>query len=168
LEPPGHGRGGGRDLAIHYARVVGRPGAVVMNLETVEQRTLSYLMQVSNPLVRVDTLLAHLRDAADLHALDQGVLLDFLRKHELFRVLEAADPEAGPGPFVILETRVPTARQLGEMMVGQVDRMIGALSAALDQALDAGDAMKAGEVQAVLFRAHELRRKLAPGEESEN
>lgn len=139
-----------------------------MNLETIEQRTLSYLMQVSNPLVRVDTLLAHLRDEADLRELNQGTLLDFLRRHELFRVIEAAEGAEGPGPFVILETRVPTARQLGAMMMEQVDRMIGALTTALDLALDAGDAKKAGEVQAVLFRAHELRRKLAPGEEPNN
>ena len=50
-----------------------------MNLEAIEQEVLSYLKQVTNPLVRVDLLLERLRQKKEFSLLTEGDLLDFLR-----------------------------------------------------------------------------------------
>ena len=96
-----------------------------MNLEAIEQRVLRFLKQAKNPLVPFDQLLEYLQREEDLGAFTESELLDFLRDHELFEVVDPIQFDArdlqeadlnGAGlrlvPHVILTTRVPTERQM--------------------------------------------------------
>ena len=104
-----------------------------MNLEAIEQRTLSLLKQAMNPLVPFDTLVEHLRREEELGEFSNAELLDFLRHHELFEVVEPlklaaqgipeavfADAGLRLSPHVILNTRVPTERQMADQMGRQL------------------------------------------------
>jgi hypothetical protein len=146
-----------------------------VNLEDVEQRMLAHLKGSSNPLVRFDTLYAHLNDAVPSGELTRARLLDFLREHEMVRLIEGAEAADDPlvealaaegfmgVPYVILESRIPTADQLTAMMVDQLDRMGAALSEALAEARAEGDAERTEAIQNALWRTSRLKRKLAPG-----
>lgn len=138
-----------------------------MNLEEIEQKALRYLSQVSNPLVGVDTLRAHLRQEEGLERLSETDLLDFLSHHELFRVIPPPDlaeggdrvealSEAGlhMGMYVVLATRVPSDGQLILMMTEQLEMMRDALNAALVEAREAGGS------EATADRLREMLRRL--------
>jgi len=144
-----------------------------MEIEAVEQKTLSYLKQVTNPLVPISRLLRHLRQDEALAALDERELLEFLRDHELFNVIETAgigmelmavDDLAAAGismePRVVLCTRVPTREQLGEQITSEFDSMVEALSAALTEARDEGHADRVRAIMKLLDRANALRGRL--------
>lgn len=62
-----------------------------MILEDIEQKCLSYLKQVTRALVPFKRLspCAYLRRQDELGPFDEQDLLDFLRKHELFQVIES-------------------------------------------------------------------------------
>lgn len=140
-----------------------------MNLEAVEQKTLSFLRQTTNPLVPIQTLLAHLNQDPETAGMSETELKAFLKWHELFRVLEPGNVPAprelthmllGEGPFVILDTRVPTSEQVLQLMTTQMDVMIESLIKALDQARVQGDPERGREVLKLLSRAQKLRMKL--------
>lgn len=144
-----------------------------MNLEELEQRTLHYLKQVSNPLVRVDTLHHYLAQFPAMRDLNLRDLTAFLRYHELFKVLEPPGLETDSelsknlaehgflaSPCVMLETRIPTQLQLTAMMIEQVDALLAALTAALREARERGDESHGKEIYATLQRAQALREEL--------
>ncbi len=144
-----------------------------MNLEAVEQKCLAYLMQVSRPVVSLDRLLRHLHRDTETADVSERDLLDFLRNHELFTVLDpiglAADPagaktmeEAGVsvGPSVILETRVPTKRQLAEQMNEQLDLLVASLETATEEAQQMGDEARCEQLALLRARINSLKKRL--------
>lgn len=142
-----------------------------MNLEDIEQKTLAYLKQVSNPLVRIDVLYDHLARDLDLSGFSKRDLVDFLEDHELFRVLDpvVADDEAGrlmheagflTEPSVILDTRMPTRTELSVTMLEQLDRLGDALASALREARAQKNAEVESQVEAALERAKTLRERV--------
>lgn len=145
-----------------------------MNLEDIEQKTLHFLKQVSNPLVRLDVLLDHLRENSTLPDLDETRLIEFLADHELFRIIEplaqlgdSQQTEAlsktgfASDRCVILDSRVPSQDHLLAMMTDQVGRMIDSLKAAFEEAKSAGDVGRMQTLQEILGRSSELQKKLA-------
>lgn len=144
-----------------------------MNLEDIEQKTLHFLKQVSNPLVRLDVLLDHLRENSILPDLDETRLIEFLADHELFRIIEPLAPlgesqqtkalsETGLATdrCVILDSRVPSQDHLLAMMTDQVGRMVDSLKAAFEEAKSAGDVGRMQTLQETLGRSSELQKKL--------
>ncbi len=143
-----------------------------MNLEAVEQGTLSYLKEVSKPLVPVDKLLRHLRLNEACADLGEEELIDFLARHELFTLLDlgagALDSETAKelgaagfdsGPMVILCTRVPAPEQLALHMKAQGLQLIEALNTALADAKAKGRPERARELIKVIARAEELQKR---------
>lgn len=148
-----------------------------MQLESIEEKALNYLGQVSNPLVRIDVLHAHLTDPDANQQILLGDLEEFLTHHELIRVIKSFPQEvggdteelapgdgAGPRSYVILDTRVPTERQTAVMMLDQFNSMHEALSVARAQAktlaLDNADFSRLGEIDDALHRIESLKQKL--------
>ena len=144
-----------------------------MNLEAVEQKCLAYLMQVSRPIVSVEQLLRYLHRDAEFADVSERELLAFLRNHELFTVLEptglAADPEGAKaladagvtvGSSVILETRVPTKRQLAEQMNEQLDTLLASLETAAEEAVELGDDRRHELLATLRERAIVLKERL--------
>ncbi|HOD50247.1 MAG TPA: hypothetical protein PLM14_16280 [Candidatus Hydrogenedentes bacterium] len=145
-----------------------------MNLEAIEQRTLSLLKQAMNPLVPFDTLVEHLRREEELGEFSNAELLDFLRHHELFEVVEPlklaaqgipeavfADAGLRLSPHVILNTRVPTERQMAEQMGRQLRSLADALSAAMAAAKEQGQPDRAQALIKLLARTEELHARVA-------
>ena len=153
-----------------------------MSLEVVEDKTIQYLKLASNPLVQLDTLHSHLQNECPGYALTRDLLLDFLQKHERFRLIESATLDHAPGltdslstegfisgPYVILDTRVPTPEQLALMMAEQLQRLGEALAHALALAREHHDEKREQDIQNALRRVSELLRKIAPmGSDDEN
>lgn len=151
--------------------MVGSEGCV--NLEAIEQRCLNYLKEVSRPLVPIGRLLRHLHQDDACAGITERELLAFLRRHELFRVVDplglattadgAREMESAgitSSPCVILSTRVPSADELRTLMESQMQRLISALESALDEAESMGDAQRSSEVLEVLERARKLQSHL--------
>ncbi len=145
-----------------------------MNLEAVEQTCLSYLKQTERPLVPLDNLLTHLHRNPECADVGKGELLAFLRRHELFEVVEpvglAADPEGEKamaeaglpvGPQVVLCTRVPSSREFAQMMHDQMMALIEALSRAVDEAQAEGQIEQVQKAGKLLDRAKMLRDRMA-------
>lgn len=150
-----------------------------MNLEDVEQKTLAYLKQVSNPLVRIDVLFDHLKRELDLGSFSKEDLTDFLEEHDLFRVLDpvVADDEAGrlmgeagflTEPSVILDTRMPARTELAATMLDQLDRLGEALIRALQEAREQENAEAETQVKMALERAARLRQQVVKFHASES
>ncbi len=141
-----------------------------MILELAEQKALEYLKQVSNPLVPVDRLLRYLHQSEALRELTESDLLMFLRKHELFRVMDLlgdvamqeafAEEGISISPRVMLETRLPTKKELVEQLLLQLDTMVEALNHAMVLARDDNNPDRVHRLMGVLTRAQELRRKI--------
>lgn len=143
-----------------------------MNLETIEEKCLSYLRQAPNPLVPVDTLLEFCRRDPSCGKLERQELLDFLRPHEQVRVIDG--PDAGEaidqetfdaagihmGTRVILNTRVPTRDQMTEMIASQMKNMTDMLVEALAMARKANDENHIREIEAALEKSEALRQKM--------
>lgn len=145
-----------------------------MSLEEIEQKTLQYLKQVSNPLVRIEVLLDHLREDGALRDLDESRLIEFLDDHELFRIIEPlaplgdvlqtealSDADFANDRCVILDTRVPSQDHLLAMMTEQVSKMVDSLKAAFEEAKSSGDVGRMQTLQEILQRSSELQKKLA-------
>jgi hypothetical protein len=140
-----------------------------MNLETIEQRCLVYLSEVKRPLTPIAQLLNVLREDEDCADVSEAELLGFLRKHELFTVVEpqglAADGELADAglmstPSVILTTRLPSKTELANALQQHMGTMLNALEAAVDQARNENNPKLAMEAKAVLKRARELQEKM--------
>jgi hypothetical protein len=142
-----------------------------MNLEVVEHKCLLYLKQAANPLVPVATLLNHLRNDTECGEVTECDLLGFLRKHELFKVLEAPrdlDPDEAAelaelgivtGPRVILTTRIPTKAEIAAAITEHMDRMTDALAQAQENAQRREDPEAEEKVREILDRAEDLKKK---------
>jgi hypothetical protein len=144
-----------------------------MKLEVIEQKCLNYLKQVSNPLVDVNVLYGHVMEGPDTEGLSYVDLLDFLRHHELFKVMEpvgmAVDPdteqmlgEAGlpVTPQVILCTRIPTQAELAQAIREQLGQMKSALVSAMREAAEKEDPARKEKVQLALHKMQMLEEKL--------
>ncbi len=144
-----------------------------MQLESIEEKALNYLGQVSNPLVRIDVLHAHLMDAGSIERILLSDLEEFLAHHESIRVIKTLLQEAdgateelvsgegaGPRSYVILNTRVPTGQQTAVMMLEQLDSMREALSIAQTQARDNADFNRLSKIDDALGRIEGLKQKL--------
>jgi hypothetical protein len=144
-----------------------------VNLEAIEQRCLRYLREVSRPLVPIEQLLRHLHHDEACAGITEKELLGFLRAHELFRVVdplgmattvngarELEDAGISSGPCVILSTRIPSADELRTLLVTQMERMVGALEAAFNEADSMGDTSRSSEVRDVLERARRLQSRV--------
>ena len=141
-----------------------------MNLDTMEEKLLNYLRQVSSPLVQIDVLYEHLVQDKQFEQLSRSDLLDFLNPHDQVNVIQSPGDsktsleleEAGfsTGPCVILRTRIPTGDQLGTMMVEQLKTVHEALGKALLEARERGDAATESEIRKALERSSDLRRRL--------
>lgn len=144
-----------------------------MNLEAIEQACLDYLKQVSNPLVPISRLLRHLHEHREFEHVQEKELLDFLRRHDLFEVLEP--PGLGASPegrrmldeaglameqCVVLETRLPSRGQLRTHMDEQITQLIAALETAREEAGRRAEADRVAAINEVLERAETLRQKM--------
>ncbi len=142
-----------------------------MNLEHVEQKCLKYLEQASNPLVPVRTLVAHLWQDEEAGGVTEQELLPFLRKHEQVHIIEAdnEDPEQASameeagfseGPYAILKSRIPTKTEMAVLMQEQLEKMIGALERAMEEAVTAEDDEGQQKIQELLEKSQDFRDKL--------
>ena len=142
-----------------------------MNLEDVEQKTLAYLKQVSNPLVRIDVLFDHLQRDLELAGFSRADLVEFLEKHERFRVLDPVVPDDEAGrlmheagfltePSVILDTRMPSRDNLAAAMLEQLDRLGEALVGALHEARADENPEREAQVKLALEKAGRLRERV--------
>jgi len=144
-----------------------------MNLEAVEQTCLAYLKQTERPMVPVSRLMRRLQQDEDCAGISESDLLGFLRRHELFKVIDtnglplgiddmAALAEAGieTGPQVMLVTRIPSPAQLAEQMAVQLQALTEALSRALAEAKETGRSDEARELIKMLSRAEEIQKEL--------
>jgi hypothetical protein len=145
-----------------------------VNLEAAEQRALKYLKEASRPLVPVDRLLRHLQDDPACAEITEEELLAFLRKHELFKVIEPLPPGTEPalrtvvkeaglplGVCVMLSTRVPTGAELSDMMQSQVDALIASLQAAALDARKRGKPDRTRQIMRMIARAQQLKEGFA-------
>ncbi len=143
-----------------------------MNLEAVEQASLEYLRTVNRPLVPVNQLLRHLQQERGLADFDEGELLNFLRNHELFSVIDpiglSADPAGATrlenagihaGPSVILSTRIPARSELAKLIDEQMESLCSALRAAMKEASEHGRPDVARQIVELLDRTNSLRER---------
>ena len=136
-----------------------------MGMETIEERCLTYLSQVSSPLVPFGSLLGYVQRDEESEAITGQDLLSFLRFHELIHVVDApqtggeiggAPSELALEPFVILKSRIPNPREMALGLREQLDQMRATLQAALDEARNAGDLARVTGLEHALNRAEEL------------
>lgn len=141
-----------------------------MNLEYVEQKCLSILAQVTNPLVPVYVLMNHLRADPECPPIEETELLAFLRNHEDIRVIEPSgeSQEDGnesarealglpTGPRVILNARVPTQGESLAQIDDQLDTLTQALTVALQEARLHGNTGMEMHITDALQRAERMR-----------
>ncbi len=118
-------------------------------------------------------LLRHLHEHQEFEHVHEEELLDFLRRHDLFEVLDppglGASPEgrqmldeAGLGMerCVVLETRLPSRGQLRDHMDEQIAQLIAALETARDEAGNRAEPERVAAINEVLQRAEMLRAKV--------
>jgi len=140
-----------------------------MQLEMVEQRCLTYLQQVSNPIVPFSRLLAYLRQFADCGEVGEDDLAEFLDKHELFRLFNPLPMDPAQARVVglsterrvILKTRVPTRAEAYASMNEILDSMSGALGAAIRDANEREDIELRHKAELLLQRIEKIRAELA-------
>jgi hypothetical protein len=143
-----------------------------MSLEAIEEQILAYMEQISNPLVRIEVLLAHLRDRGLADSMNAAQLKDFLTRHDRVRVMEPAiaapDSNDMAGAYVILKTRVPTPEQLTTMMLEQLQALEEALVAARLAAIEADDTARVAPIEEALRRIGALFKRLNPVDPPQN
>lgn len=141
-----------------------------MNLELVEERCLKFLADTANPLVPLGDLLTFCLREKSLAGLTAQELLAFVRHHELMRLIDAPGAtDDGPlasgsenlqEPRVILNSRIPSPREMGQMMMEQMTKMLDALHAAVAQAEANGDSAAVAQLRQALERAQTLRERI--------
>lgn len=140
-----------------------------MQLEMVEQRCLTYLQQVSNPIVPLSRLLAYLRQFPDCGDVEEGELAGFLAGHELFRVFNPlpVDPHQAhtlglsTDRRVILTSRVPTRAETRASMNEMLDSLCQALGTAIREANERDDAELRHKAELLMRRIEKIRTDLA-------
>jgi len=124
-----------------------------MILEIVEQRCRNYLQQIENPLAPIHAVLNYVQQEESCADTTEQELIEFLRKHELFRVIESE-------PFnmasVILTTRIPSQSEMRALMAEQWSGMLDALNKALREAQARGDDATRARVTEMIERAHAI------------
>jgi len=143
-----------------------------MNLETIEQRTLAYLRDSPRLIVPISEVLKMLDEDEDCQGMDQVRLLQFLREHELFVIVDPNDADKPHGaamqselglltePGVSLTERIPSNDQVLASMADALDSMMKALETGTSQARSDSDPQRALRVQNILKRARELHEKM--------
>ena len=143
-----------------------------MNLELVEALCLKYLQQVENPLAPLDKLLQYCRRDDQCKQLQEKELIDFLRGHELFEVIEGPSEDAPVdmnlfssagielGCRVILKTRIPAPNELFSMLNQQVNIMKSTLAEAIEEARKTGDENSIKQLETAIERAATLESKI--------
>ena len=135
----------------------------MQNLELIEQKTLNYLRLSVNPVVPVEALLAHLREDGLLVDVSMPELLGFLSKHDLFRVFDIPRLENGEvhgRPAVVLDTRIPSSRDMLAYLFGELEKLEGALQEALRSARADGNLERMREVNELLDRLETIREQI--------
>ena len=144
-----------------------------MILEDIEQHTLSYLTQVTNPLVRIATLYENVKSKFDTDIISLKDFTDFLKEHDQFKVLNplamteneamAKSLEAAglsTSLCAILHSRIPSSQDLAAAMIEQLTSMTHALTAALSDARATGDTVKGHQIYETLERVQALEKKI--------
>ncbi len=152
-----------------------------LNIEEIERRCLGYLKQTSNITVTFKSLVRHLRNDETCPTLEEGQLLEFLRDHELFYVIELpdtldetarekmADLDIDTGPRVALGTRVPARDQASWLVLQQISALREALAGAVNQIrAEGGRSLKEKQFTRLLKDAEALEqsaRQFLPGKQ---
>lgn len=144
-----------------------------LSIERIEQRCLSYLRQVKNPLVPIKNLLDYCQRDEACKSVEEAPLLQFLRNHGDIEVLDGPLPgeelgtellgQAGieMGIRVILKDRIPSRREMEVLLVSQVHTMQQELARALSDAIDAGNEERIPRLREALQRADAMRERVA-------
>jgi len=137
-----------------------------VSLERAEELCLKCLAQAKNPIVPVDTLLAHCQEDPDCAALTRGQLVGFIQKHGDMTLLEGMDmgdpvpsdwfAAAGldMGQRAILKARVPSRDDLRLHIAAQLEAMETTLEDAKGKTEDPG---RVAEIDAALARVTALK-----------
>lgn len=144
-----------------------------MNFEEIEQASINYLKQTSNPLVRITVLHAHVSKKSKEQSLTIQEYMDFLSNHFEIKVMDPlamiqnkdtveAFQSAGftTSPCAILASRVPNSQHLAAAMLDQLQSMTNALSGALQEAHSNGDTAKARQIYETLERTSKIKEKI--------
>lgn len=135
---------------------------------------LNYLATAASPLVPLGALLRHCRRQAGFDQLREADLLHFLRHHALVQVIEPVagiigelDAMAKEGklaaaePRIVLTSRVPAKREIGILMMTQMDTVITAIEQALQEPGDTRGPEAVSRLHALHARAQDLKERLA-------
>jgi hypothetical protein len=144
-----------------------------MNIEEVEHVSIAYLKQVSNPLVRIHALHAHVVSKSEKEILSLHEFSDFLSNHSEIKVMDplamVQDDKTAEnlktagfttGLCAILSDRVPIPLDLATAMLEQLESMTTALSNALKEARATGDSPRAHQIYETLERTSKLKAKI--------
>lgn len=142
-----------------------------MNLEQIEKRCLEMLKYSQRALVPFSNILACVREEPESAQVKPEELLTFLRNHELFKVFDPIFPfqrsPLGNGettlfnePSVALCTRLPSKREIEDLMAQQLDVLIRTLEEALEEG-NSDDSERETKLNDLLARAYSLRERLA-------
>ncbi len=143
-----------------------------LNIEEIERRCLAYLKQTPNITVTFESLVRYLRNDETCPTFEEGRLLEFLRDHELFHVIELpdtldemtkakmADLDIDTGPRVALGTRVPTGDQASWLVLQQISTLREALARAVNQIrAEGGRSLKEKQFTRLLKDAEALEQR---------
>lgn len=128
-----------------------------MILEIVEQRCLNYLKQIKEPLAEIHAVLHYVREDAQCADATEHEVVEFLRKHELFRVINSEPPGT---VRVILVTRIPAKGEMQALLNEQWSNMADALDKALRDAEARGDDATRARVAEMIERARAIQGKM--------
>ena len=144
-----------------------------MTIEEVEQASIAYLNQTSNPLVRVGVLHTHVTSRSKDDSLTIHEFTEFLNQHSDIRILDplstAQDEETAKQfetagfttvPCAILTSRVPSPKNLAATMLEQLESMTDALSRALEEARETGDSTRGDQIYKTLERISAMKQKV--------
>ena len=132
-----------------------------MNLEAVEQHCVDYLGQTSSPLVPLSRLLRFVLQADAEMQIDEGELLEFLRPHPLFKVIDPLDAMNGSMEVqVALAVRIPSQTELTKQIQEQLLQMLAALEKAEHEAEAGADGPLRERIREMRLRAEMMQKKL--------
>jgi hypothetical protein len=121
----------------------------------------------------LSALLKHCRRQAGFSELSEAGLLYFLRHHTLVQVIEPvagiigeleamakAGELAAAEPRIVLTSRVPAKREIGVLMVAQLDTVITAIEQALQEPEGARTPSAVTRLHTLHARAQDLKERL--------
>lgn len=137
-----------------------------MQLEDIEREAIEHLATVSNPLVPLESLVAHLNDRGALGSMDRDAVLKFIESHDRIKLMDPPGGDAaadvfGSDPFVILDTRVPSAKEITIAFAAQLDTIASALVSAAKEAKAKNDSERLEKIESLLKRLDRVRGILA-------